>query len=1398
MTGISDMQDDTSPADSEPTEARGRKGIASPYSTGGGGVTLERRVSATYLALLLTGEGAAELGDGRAVVSVAFQQAPAFPVDDLVIEASRPDELEPSLILAIGIRRAPKIVPSDEDTQKLITSFVKAVTATPVDGREYRLALVVSGYQEHASQLAELAVIADNQRNAAAFFELIQTPGKFKNAIVVRLKSLKTLVTAALKDLGTGDPDDALAQLHTWELLSRLSVLMPRLEQPDVSDWSTTANRLVPVARGNDLAGARQLLDRLETLAGQYGPSAATIDMRLLRRDVHTLLAPGPSRNPQGWALLKHLEAQAAADVRNRIERIGGDKTLSLDRTAEGAEIITAAKDATAVVVQGDSGTGKSALVIETVRSEAHANPTEFQAICLNLRHLPTSSLELVSKLGCPLEALLGELSAPSRFLVVDGADAATETATEMFTYLITSARNSGVGVVAVTASDSQQVITDLLRDHLPGNVVTYTVPALNDDQLTDIASRFPELEQLIHTPRSRQLLRRLVVVDLLVRSNVTGLPMSDLDAMQQIWTRLVRRHEKRDRGLPDARQQVLLSLAARELSGNAPMGLVGSLDPAAVAGLRQDGLLRPASDNPWEVIPAFAHEEIRRYAVARVLLANGDPATGLLTAGAPRWAMSASRLACQALLELPDGPVSPLPGRLSRLQGAFDRLVEAGHGARWGDVPGEALLTLGDPGPLLADAWPSLRGEEASGLQRLLRLMDQRHRDVHKLVDPTTAEPIVALLLEEPRPWEVHTTIAAFLRDWLRALVVRNSPEGQPLRVRLRELLVAACAQGEERLVRQQQEADAARATRTPEQVEEERKFEERLAIFAPIGRRRRAIRNRPAVPRELTDGTLLELLALLSADLGDTGAELLRRVARDAPWDLAPAVEELLTGQALASYGDGLLADLTEAYYLDEEEDGTGLHEDGIRRHRGRGPISPLAAYYRGPFLALFQTDLRRGLVVLNRMLNHAALVRARSLAGLGDARRQVPEDAVHYYKIELCITGQPRVYVGDGHVWLWYRGTGVGPYPCMSALQALERVCDQLLTVGVPLDSLVTFLLDGCENLAMLGLVVGLLIRHLDRAGTLLDPFLAEPIIWELEFNRQASEPSGLAANSQGLVAPERRRWSLREAASYLTVHADAERASQLKAIGEQLVATAEQLSAAEGAGDRQATETNPAVTYVTRVRNWACALDQDRYEAYNQDGSIYVQSVPPEDVQAALRPGAEDLRRGQEAMRLQWRYVLQVRTNPEAATPATGDELADDLAIAKDLLGNPPDRSPVGSWDAAVAVSAAAIEAHVRHGVVVSSDDLEFAAATVLAVVEGAVAPHPFESEDSYYEQGADRIAARALPLLLYAEIWGDGGVARETRIAEAGRRLAQATPYGRSRAVRRARVIINWP
>src|SRR5579863_560392 len=194
---------------------------SSPYASGGGGVTLERRVVAQYFAMMLTGDTSAELGDDRAIVSVAFQQAPRVPVDDLVILAAREDEQIPSLELAVGVRRAPQFVPSDADTCKLIVECVRAMLQAPDDGMEHRLAIAVAGQQTHAAQVATLAGLAKAQPDAAGFHALVQAP-RYRQDLVDRLDYLKKMVALALPALGI-TADEGLVSLRTWELLSRLT-----------------------------------------------------------------------------------------------------------------------------------------------------------------------------------------------------------------------------------------------------------------------------------------------------------------------------------------------------------------------------------------------------------------------------------------------------------------------------------------------------------------------------------------------------------------------------------------------------------------------------------------------------------------------------------------------------------------------------------------------------------------------------------------------------------------------------------------------------------------------------------------------------------------------------------------------------------------------------------------------------------------------------------------------------------------------------------------------------------------------------------------------------------------------------------------------------------------------
>jgi hypothetical protein len=1330
--------------------------MSSPYATGGGGVTLERRVAALYLARLLTGDTTPELGSDRRVVGVAFQQEPKTAVDDLVIHAARPGEDDPSLQLAIAVRRRPSVVASNTDMKALVTDLVRALDqAADDDTCKHRLAIATGGLRTHAGQLAQLAAHARDHRDATEFFNLIEEPKRVEQALRDRLGHVTALVKEALAEVdGIAEPGTELVRERTWQLLNRLYIVQPRVEEPDTNDWADAQNRLTVVARGRDLYGAGRLLDRLESLAGQYAPAAATVDAKMLRRDVHALLECGVSRSHRGWQVLERLDATARAHVRDRV-----GAGWMLDRGAEADQLLARADAVPALLVVGESGVGKSALALAAVQ---RARAAGGEAICVNLRELPESWAQFEPLLGAQLAELLGQMSAPSRYFVVDAADAAAETRREMFLYLVDAAVRGGVQLIAVSSDDVRAIVAEIMENRIGEPPGAFDVAPLNDGALTELVRAFPHLERLAFSPRSRELLRRLVVADLLVRSGTEDVPLSVGDAMHVVWDGLVRRREQRDRGLPDAREQAMMRLARYEFAGKP----VGDLDPAAVDGLRRDGLLRTGGE-PWQLAPEFAHDELRRYAVARVLVAEDAVGAAVLAAGAPRWALSAATLAVQLQLARGAASGANVAERFRELQASFDAVAAAGHGERWADVPAEALLALADPGPALAGAWPILREGNHQALRRLLRVERRRHAS-----DATAhlgAVPIVELLVGEPAPWWISEDAAYMLGGWLLALVRTGAPAGHPLRLRLQDRLVEAVEAGEERLAQARAEAEAARANPTPEQLERARAIAEArrsLPTVLGVGRRRR---ERPELPGELTHETVVELLALLGPDLGQRGEQLLRRIAKDAPEKLMPALEQPGTGPALAAYGGGMLTELTEAYYVEVEDDDDDLRfaigDDGIRDHSYHaGP--PFGSAFRGPFLALLQSDFRGGVRMLNRLLNHATRHRSRTFDGLG-----LGTD--HEHRHELDLRGEPRTYLGDDNVWRWYRGTGSGPYPCISALQALERVCEQPLADGaVTPGELIALLLEDCENLAMPGLAVGLLVRHLERVGDALDPFLAEPEIWDLETTRVVTEGAspGLAADSTGLAHPERRAWSFREVSTLITIRADEERAAGLRAVGERLVGRASQR-----AGDQDS-------EYVAMVRIWASALDRTTYQEITENGETYLQSVPPEDAVQTLAAGNADLQRGTQVTALHFKYLTIGNARYAEGPPPDGLEVTADLERVHELLTDPPEQAAIPILDVAVLVASYAVRALAAGELVLEDEWARFAVEIVLRFVEALGPPDPQNADPPSNDMDPDRHAARTLPAMLAAgaaAFRDQTGADAHPRVVAAGFRLAQS-------------------
>ena len=245
----------------------------------------------------------------------------------------------------------------------------------------------------------------------------------------------------------------------------------------------------------------------------------------------------------------------------------------------------------------------------------------------------------------------------------------------------------------------------------------------------------------------------------------------------------------------------------------------------------------------------------------------------------------------------------------------------------------------------------------------------------------------------------------------------------------------------------------------------------------------------------------------------------------------------------------------------------------------------------------------------------------------------------------------------------------------------------------------------------------------------------------------------EASTFAAESKELTAPQRRNWSLREAAMFMVVQADRERTTELRALGETLVANAHRLIGLER--EHRPIEVVPAAEFaeqqLVRVRAWASSLERDRYEINQTQDGFSVQATPPDDVAQALKSSNEDLELATEATRLFVRYPID--PTKESAKPIGHDELTVDMATARKLLENAPSHGVLGPWDTSALVAAAALKAYLLEDAVLPEESLSFAAEIVLRTGEDEAGPRQFKFEDTFFESSADRSAARTLPLLL---------------------------------------------
>jgi len=1292
---ISAWLEEVMPAETVPSTG------SSPYSTGGGGVRLEHSYAACLVAGFLAGDALPELADALSLDSIRLQASDVSEADDILIEGrDAHGEIHRS---SIAVRRNPALTSSDSASVPLIRDFLMVVTAHWPEASlgRWRIVLAVSTNANAITQLAELAELARSLPSADALANRFTQPGRTNAGVRDRYDHIKGLVEQAAEGLASAN--GLSAEELTWRLLSSLSTRSLRLERTDRADRTTAVNTLQRMLRNGTPATADALFSRIEELVGAWAPQAAVLTQSVIRRSLSNYPLSRSARFATAWGIFDRLGVRLRESIRPALR--SASQSLELERAEERSRLVEAMRSvgmsAGALVVTGDPDVGKSALslrAVEALEGEGAAVSS------LSLRDLPHGLTELESQLGgSAIDDVMatGEVR-PIRLLLVDGAESVLEGKGQVFRTVAAAALRAGFGVVAVTRTDgSRQVRDELARaGELAGSGGTpaeHVVGPLTHDERQALPTTFTALARLGGDPRASWLLGRPGLVDALLRTGAALDPadlLCEADVFSAVWRSLIRRDEIHAprAASPDDREQAALSAAKRtlDIAADPPHG-------TGAAELRSDGVLRVPNNPALSPGDEFATDLFRDFALCRLFITHGwEPLT---SAGAPRWSIRAARLGCQtALLD------RNILSAWASLSTRFSEVASA-QGDRWLEVPYEALLTLGDAESAIRELWGTLTENNCAALATLLRLAEARYVS-GTIGDAFALAPLVKVTFCERRKIErgprfghrtVHKVIQDLVLAWLRGMA-SSRPQPNPLRQEVRDIIL---------------DGDP-----------------------------------------PLYDEFAVEALASLGPDMDDRAEAWLREVAKERPGNLNPAVESLVVALSMTQAQPKLLLDLAEAYYIelpDPRDRWGGGHalDDGIRDFKhGLTPGfgAPQAAWYYGPFFRLLNTIPVETIDFINRMLDHAARFRVGKLSTYSNQSGESEDlEGVH---LDLPGIGH-RLYVGDSHVWAWYRGTSVGPYACMSALLALERFIDHLLeNVNLPAQTIVELLLRDCHNLAVPGLAVGFLTRHPSAMGALLDPFLASPAIWHLETARVTGDYGFRVrdADADKLTGFDRRRHTFHETVGAMVVNArlagDDERLAQLQAVGVKLIETAraETTNAESDNND-----------YLAVIESWAEEFRIENYRASRSGDQVLIQFERPERIEQVLAPRNAELQTTNVLYGLQNRYG-RYNDDPENWPFESLDE---DLATARSI--DERDQVPEGIlWpeNALVAVAAAAVRAHAMGLATVDASHLAWAAEALLWAAENPQIDG-MSYHGSMFPMGADRAAAASAPLLLLA-------------------------------------------
>jgi hypothetical protein len=964
-----------------------------------------------------------------------------------------------------------------------------------------------------------------------------------------------------LRKSAGGDADAA----ETARLVSRLRVL--RFLDASEGDY---INLCAEIVRDGTAADGAKLWSRLLQMASENRATGGYLDLPKL---IH-ILRPD-------------FDLQEHPDFRNdwqKVEAVGGDNikgirsvigtAVHLPRTAETQQLAAEIAAHDVVVVAGESGSGKSAVVSHLVSpGGAFKRRIWFSAEQLS----KTSQTELANAFNLchSLSELIAHSGVHGCVLVIDGFERLEGEGRKRAAELLKAVKQEGGGswkIVVTCQPQSLDSSHDLLVEAGITDVhrVDFEKPRLAE--IREAVQTIPGIGSLLLRAELQPFLRNLMVLDWVLRADVAQRfspkrPwIGTTEIIDYIWERWVG-----SGSMSLARDSLLRRLGQREgekLSGAVHVDDISPADLPLVGELAQEQLLRV--DGPSV---QFAHDLMGDWARYRILkfAGTGPPAIIHAHAHVPRWGR-AIRLYAQSVAEHGKG--------LEDWRAATVAFAgEDPESKLASDLFLDGLLFAANAESLLEQVWTDLAANDGLILNRLLKRLvhvasfpDWR---VKGMGDPKLAEQSEAWFrIPQPLLWfpvlrvlsrhaEDVATHALMQGAEACALWLRTMPVGMPGRSEAATLALELAKEAQGRIAEGLHfgdrdkviyEALLSAVPEFPDEVSQialelcGRKDEPDHAVRRAEEHEERQRKAREEWRRSNQEKSRARRVPVPGFSSYHEGP--LRPPAPDGPLravaeGFQAAVMDTAALSGFISMRPEIAREVLLAVCIEEPKptDPYGQNrslrlEIGLSDWRQGYP----AMYWKGPFLQFLKQAPREGLDAIVRLVNYAT---ARWIeTGYG---RQPTEEERRTHGFEFTINGKSVSWVGDCNVFAWHRHLPMEGDTIEAALMALEKWLYEEIENDRDVTEWLLYILDQSQSAAFAGLLISVGLKYPGLFAGQLHPLLGNYYVyqcqmslaqsdggntWSISFARQPQEIVRLAAEWNEMP---HRRWFLRDVAT-----------------------------------------------------------------------------------------------------------------------------------------------------------------------------------------------------------------------------------------------------------------------